>query len=44
MPMSLLIFSYLLDLVFGDPEWLMHPVRGMGKFIDALRGLSWNVD
>ncbi len=34
--MSLVIFSYIGDLIFGDPEWLPHPVRGMGRLIDAL--------
>ena len=34
--MYLLIFSYLLDLVFGDPEWIFHPVRVIGKLIDKL--------
>lgn len=24
----------LLDLVFGDPHWLWHPVRGIGKVIE----------
>ena len=31
-----LLVSYLADLVFGDPEWLPHPVRGMGKLIGFL--------
>lgn len=30
----------ILDLVFGDPHWLWHPVRGIGKIIErAERGL-----
>jgi adenosylcobinamide-phosphate synthase len=28
--------SYLADLIFGDPERLPHPVRGMGKMIGFL--------
>lgn len=31
-----LLVSYLADLVFGDPERLPHPVRGMGKMIGFL--------
>lgn len=28
-----LLAGYLLDLVFGDPQWLPHPIRWMGRFI-----------
>lgn len=28
--------SYLLDLVFGDPDWFPHPVRVIGKLITCL--------
>ena len=28
-----LIAGFLLDLLLGDPEWLYHPVRLIGKFI-----------
>ena len=28
-----LIAGFLLDLVLGDPEWLYHPVRLIGKYI-----------
>ena len=28
-----LLFGYLLDLLLGDPEWLYHPVRIIGKYI-----------
>ena len=28
-----LIAGYLLDLMLGDPEWLYHPVRLIGKYI-----------
>ena len=27
--------GFALDLLFGDPEWLPHPVVGMGKYISA---------
>jgi len=32
----LLIYCYIADLVLGDPEWLPHPIRGMGKLISFL--------
>ncbi len=32
----LIIFSYIADLIFGDPEWFPHPVRGMGRLINLL--------
>lgn len=35
----ILISAYALDLVFGDPERLPHPVRWIGKGISALEGL-----
>jgi len=28
--------AYGLDLIFGDPRWLPHPVRSMGKLTDYL--------
>ena len=28
-----LILGYGLDLIVGDPEWLYHPVRLIGRFI-----------
>ena len=28
--------AYLLDLIFGDPSQLPHPVRGMGKLVEYL--------
>jgi len=34
--MYLLIYSYILDLIFGDPEWMPHPVRLIGKLINLL--------
>ena len=30
----IIIIACLLDLVFGDPHWLWHPVQGMGWLID----------
>ena len=30
-----LIAGYLLDLLLGDPEWLYHPVRLIGKYIST---------
>ncbi|UCD55424.1 MAG: cobalamin biosynthesis protein CobD [Candidatus Omnitrophota bacterium] len=34
--MLLIISCYIADLIFGDPEWFPHPVRGMGKLIGLL--------
>jgi adenosylcobinamide-phosphate synthase len=34
--MPLLVPAYVADLIFGDPEWFPHPVRGMGKLITLL--------
>jgi len=31
-----LICGFLLDLIIGDPHWLYHPVRGIGKLITIL--------
>jgi len=31
-----ILAAYLLDLVFGDPRWLPHPVKGMGWLIGRL--------
>lgn len=31
-----LVAGFLLDLLLGDPSWLYHPVRLMGKLITAL--------
>ena len=30
-----LFAGWLLDLIFGDPAWLPHPVVGFGKLIAA---------
>jgi adenosylcobinamide-phosphate synthase len=32
----IIMSSYIADLVFGDPEWLPHPVRIMGNMINFL--------
>lgn len=34
--MELIIISYTTDLVFGDPEWFIHPVRLIGRLINTL--------
>ena len=31
-----ILLAYLLDLIFADPYWLPHPVRGMGKLINYM--------
>jgi adenosylcobinamide-phosphate synthase len=36
MKLSTIILAYLLDLILGDPHWLPHPVRGMGKLTQYL--------
>ena len=38
----LLLSSFLLDLAFGDPRWLPHPVVLMGKFISRGEKLLWS--
>lgn len=39
--MAAFLAGYLLDLLFGDPYWLPHPVKLMGKLIAALEK-KWN--
>jgi len=39
--MAAFLAGYLLDLLFGDPHWLPHPVKLMGKLIAALEK-KWN--
>ena len=34
--MFLLVYCYAADLIFGDPEWFPHPVRGIGYLISLL--------
>ena len=36
-----LIAGYILDLLMGDPEWLYHPVRLIGKLISRLEKRLW---
>src|SRR3989338_2989359 len=31
-----IFFAYLLDLILGDPIWLPHPVRWIGRYISLL--------
>jgi len=31
-----ILSAYLLDLALGDPRWLPHPVKIMGKLINFL--------
>ncbi|MEK6568315.1 MAG: cobalamin biosynthesis protein, partial [Candidatus Omnitrophota bacterium] len=34
--MNIIIISFLLDVIFGDPRWFLHPVRIIGFFIRHL--------
>lgn len=34
MTLTNIVLIYFLDLIFGDPEWFPHPVRGLGKLIN----------
>lgn len=34
-PLDLVLVS-VLDLIFGDPEWFPHPIRGIGRLISLL--------
>ena len=31
--MILIVLAYAADLIFGDPEWMPHPVRWIGRLI-----------
>ena len=31
-----ILLAYFLDILLGDPYWLPHPVRGIGKLINYL--------
>lgn len=35
-PVAPVVFGFLLDLLFGDPHWLPHPVRWIGCLISLL--------
>lgn len=32
---GILIYGFILDLIIGDPRWMPHPVRLMGKYISG---------
>ncbi|HLG30521.1 MAG TPA: cobalamin biosynthesis protein, partial [Candidatus Brocadiales bacterium] len=34
--MLIVLLAFILDLIFGDPQWLPHPVRWIGKVINYL--------
>ena len=36
MSITLLVLGFLLDLIFGDPHWMPHPVRAIGWLIGAM--------
>jgi len=36
MPAMVILSAFFLDLVLGDPQWLPHPVRGIGWLIDRI--------
>ena len=38
------VLGFLLDLIFGDPVWLYHPVRIIGKLIEFFekKTASWD--
>ncbi len=38
-PPVVLVFAYLADIIFGDPEGLPHPVRWIGRAIAALEAV-----
>lgn len=33
---AIVLFAYLLDLILGDPRWLPHPIRWIGRYISFL--------
>ena len=33
--MITIISAYIIDLILGDPSWLPHPVKGIGKLISG---------
>lgn len=36
-----LYIGYLIDLIFGDPHWIWHPVRGIGWLISSYEKMSF---
>ncbi|MBU4305081.1 MAG: adenosylcobinamide-phosphate synthase CbiB [Candidatus Omnitrophica bacterium] len=34
--MTLILYSYIADLLFGDPQWFPHPVRGIARLVSFL--------
>lgn len=34
--LSIILIAYIMDLIFGDPQWRWHPVRLIGKLIEKL--------
>ena len=36
------LIAFILDLIFGDPEWFPHPVRFIGKLISFLEKIFYN--
>ena len=34
-----LTIGFVLDLIFGDPVWLYHPIRFIGKLISVFEKL-----
>lgn len=41
--MGAIAIGFILDLVFGDPQGLLHPVQIIGWFITAFKELTWKV-
>jgi adenosylcobinamide-phosphate synthase len=39
--MLALVLGFVLDLLFGDPAWLPHPIRWIGRMIQGLEQ-AWN--
>ena len=38
-----IVLGFVLDLIFGDPHWLIHPVQIIGWFISFLKELIWRI-
>ena len=39
---ALFALAYLLDLIIGDPRWMPHPVRGIGRLIEKVERMLRN--